>query len=133
MTISKKAAVTSVQIIIAVTSAPVITPQCRPALYYSDTKGIKCMVKDGQISIQTHVGRNDYFRIDVGLGIRQCSPFCPLLFIIIIDGFLANELVRPPESMLFADDIVLCEASREKVPNKPTDKIFKSIAKQAMT
>ena len=53
------------------------------------------------------------FRIDVGL--HQGSALSPHLFIIIMD-VLASELgSKPPESMLFADDLVLCETSRQKV------------------
>ena len=70
------------------------------------------MYKDSLTQIQTRDGCTDYFRIDVGL--HQGSALSPLLFIIIMD-VLASELgSKPPESMLFADDLVLCETSREK-------------------
>ena len=76
-------------------------------------KVIQDMYKDSLTQIQTRDGCTDYFSIDVGL--HQGSALSPLLFIIIMD-VLASELVsKPPESMLFADDIVLCETSREKV------------------
>ena len=71
------------------------------------------MYKDSLTQMQTRDGCNDYFRIDVGL--HQGSALSPLIFIIIMD-VLASELgSKPSESMLFADDIVLCETSREKV------------------
>ena len=76
-------------------------------------KVIQDMYKDSLTQIQTRDGCTDYFSIDVGL--HQGSALSPLLFIIIMD-VLASELgSKPPESMLFADDLVLCETSREKV------------------
>ena len=76
-------------------------------------KVIQDMYKDSLTQIQTRDGCTDYFSIDVGL--RQGSALSPLLFITIMD-VLASELgSKPPESMLFADDLVLCETSRETV------------------
>ena len=73
-------------------------------------KVIQDMYKDSLIQIQTRDGCTDYFRVDVG--VHHGSA---LLFIIIMD-VLASELgSKPPESMLFADDLVLCETSRENV------------------
>ena len=71
------------------------------------------MYKDSLTQIHTRDGCTDLFRIDVGL--HQGSALSPFLFIIIMD-VLASELgSKPPKSMLFADDLVLCETSREKV------------------
>ena len=76
-------------------------------------KVIQDMYKDSLTQIQTRYGCTDYFRIDVGL--HQGSALSSLLFIIIMD-VLASELgSKPPESMLFADDLVLCETSGEKI------------------
>ena len=76
-------------------------------------KVIQDMYKDSLTQIQTRYGCTDYFSIDVGL--HQGSALSPLLFIVIMD-VLASELgSKPPESMLFADDLVICETSREKV------------------
>ena len=78
-------------------------------------KVIQYMYKYSLTQIQTRDGCTDYFRIDVGLHQAQRSALSPLLFIVIMD-VLASELgSKPPESMLFADYLVLCETSREKV------------------
>ena len=54
-------------------------------------------------------------KTDKLIGVGQGPALSPLLFIIIMD-VLASELgSKPPESMLFADYLVLCETSREKV------------------
>ena len=48
------------------------------------------------------------------LFLHQSSVLSPLLFIITMD-VLASELAsKPSESMLIADDLMLCETSREK-------------------
>ena len=76
-------------------------------------KVIQDMYKYSLTQTQTRDGCTDYFRIDVGL--HQGSALILLLFIIIMD-VLASELgSKPPEAMLFADDLVLCETSREKI------------------
>ena len=73
-------------------------------------KVIQYMYKDSLTQIQTRYRCTDYFRIDVGL--HQGSALSPLLFIIIMDVSASELVSKPPESMLFADDLVLCETSR---------------------
>ena len=73
-------------------------------------KVIQDMHKDILTQLQTIDGCTAYFRIDVG--IHQGSALSPLLFIIIMDVLASKLGSKPPESMLFADDIVLCETSR---------------------
>ena len=70
------------------------------------------MYKNSLTEIQTRDGCTDYYRIDVGL--HQGSALSPLLFIIIMDVLASEPGSKPPESMLFADELVLCETSREK-------------------
>ena len=71
------------------------------------------MYKDSLVQIQTRDGYTDYFRIYVFL--RKCSALSPLLFIIIMDVLASEPGSTPRYAMLFADDLVFCETSREKV------------------
>ena len=68
-------------------------------------KVIQDMYKDSLTQIQTRDECTDYFRIDVGL--HQGSALSPLLFILIMDVLASEFGSKPPESMLFADDLVL--------------------------
>ena len=48
------------------------------------------------------------------VGLHQCSALSPLLFITVMD-VISQEVGRePPHAMLFADDLVLCEKTREE-------------------
>ena len=71
------------------------------------------MNEDCQTQVTIREGNTEYFKVKVRL--HQGSAISPLLFIIIMD-VLASEIDRePPWTMLFADDLVLCETSKAAV------------------
>ncbi|XP_065319128.1 uncharacterized protein LOC135927119 [Gordionus sp. m RMFG-2023] len=63
--------------------------------------------------VRTTVGDSKLFRVEIGL--YQGSALSTFLFIIIMDT-MAGDIQKPsPWCMLYADDIVLCEETKEKV------------------
>ena len=51
----------------------------------------------------------------MGVGLHQGSALSPLLFIIIImDVIAGNIATTPPRAMLFAEDLALCEETKEE-------------------
>ena len=50
----------------------------------------------------------------MGVDLHQGSALSPLLFIIIMDVIAENIATTPPRAMLFADDLVLCEETKEE-------------------
>ena len=68
------------------------------------------MYKVTKTRVKTRCGLTQYFNIEVGL--YQGSTINPLLFSIIMD-VLASSIQRyPPRTIIFADDLVICEESR---------------------
>ena len=63
-------------------------------------------------SVRTLIGSTESFEVKVG--IHQGSALSPLLFITVMD-VISKEVGRGPlRAMLFADDLVLCENTREE-------------------
>ena len=72
-------------------------------------------------------GNTEYSNVKVGL--HQGSAISPLLFIIIMD-VLASEIdTEPPWAMLFADDLVQCETSKEAVERERSADMARPIRK----
>ena len=66
--------------------------------------------------VRCAVGTTESFKVKVGL--HQGSALSPFLFAMIMNR-LADEVRRkPPWTMLFADDIVICEETREEVERR---------------
>ena len=62
--------------------------------------------------IRTLIGSTESFEVKVGP--HQGSALCPLLFITVMD-VISKEVGRgPSHAMLFSDDLVLCEDTREE-------------------
>ena len=62
-------------------------------------------------SVRPLIGSTESFEVKVGL--HQGSPLSPLSFITVMD-VISQEVGRePPHAMLYADDLVLCEHTRE--------------------
>ena len=72
-------------------------------------KGIKAVVRCA-------IGTTESFKVKVGL--HQGSALSSILFAVIMDR-LTDEVRREPLwTMLFADDIVICEETREEVERR---------------
>ena len=71
------------------------------------------MYDDSMTAVRCAVGVTEWFKVDVGL--HQVSALSPFLFAMLID-WLTNEVrEESPWTMMFADDIVICGATREEV------------------
>ena len=55
---------------------------------------------------------------NVKVGLRQGSALSHLLFAVIMDSLMDEVRREPPWAMLFANDIVICEETREKVERR---------------
>ena len=70
------------------------------------------MYEESETMVRCGVGTTETFKVKVGL--HQGSALSPFLFAVIMDR-LTNEVRREtPWTMLFADDIVICEETRKK-------------------
>ena len=69
------------------------------------------MHNDCETLVSTRAGDTEYFH--GGVGLNQGSALSPLLVILIMDVLHAEIGKEPPWVMLFADDMVICEYSRE--------------------
>ena len=74
------------------------------------------MHEGSETVVRCAVGTTESFKVKVGL--HQGSALSPFLFAVIMDR-LTNEVRREaPWTMLFADDIVICEETREEVERR---------------
>ena len=72
--------------------------------------------KVSETMVRCAVGTTESFKVKVGL--HKESALSPFLFAVIMDR-LTDEVKRePPWTMLFADDIVICEETREEVERR---------------
>ena len=55
----------------------------------------------------------------VKIAVHQGSALSPFLFAVIIDRITDKVRREPPATMLFADGIMICEETKEKVERKP--------------
>ena len=63
-------------------------------------------------AVKSTVGVTEYFKVEVGL--HQGSALSPFLFAVLMDRLTDEVRLESPWNMLFADDIVICERSREQ-------------------
>ena len=74
------------------------------------------MYEESETVVRCAVGTTESYKVKVGL--HQESALSPFLFAVIMDR-LTDEVRREPSwTMLFADDIVICEETREEVERR---------------
>ena len=66
--------------------------------------------------VRCAVGTTKSFKVKVGL--HQESALSPFLFAVIMDRLTDEVRREPPWTMLFADDIVICEETREEAERR---------------
>ena len=74
------------------------------------------MYEGSETVMRCAVGTTESFKVKVGL--HQGSALSPFLFAVIMDRLTDEVRREPPWLMLFADDIVICEETREEVERR---------------
>ncbi|KAL6538155.1 hypothetical protein OROGR_012143 [Orobanche gracilis] len=77
---------------------------------------IKDMYEGASTSVRTGVGKTEEFPIQIG--VHQGSALSPFLFAIVMDELTSSLQDGIPWCMLFADDIVLVDETKEGVETK---------------
>ena len=77
---------------------------------------IQDMYEGSETVMKCAVGTTESFKVKVGL--HQGSPLIPFLFAVIMDKLTEKARREPPWTMLFADDIVIFEETREEVKRR---------------
>ena len=74
------------------------------------------MYEEGKTVVRCRIRTTESFKVKVGL--HQGSALSPFPFAVIMDK-LTDEVRRElPWTMLFADDIMICEETREEVEQR---------------
>ena len=77
---------------------------------------VQDMYEGSETVVRCAVGTVERFKVKVGL--HQESALNPFLFVVIM-GRITDEVRRePPWTMLFVDNIVICEETREEVERR---------------
>ena len=74
------------------------------------------MYEGSETVVRCAVGTTESFKVKVGL--HQGSALSPFLFAVIMDRLTDEVRRKPPWTMLFADDIVICEETKEEVERR---------------
>ena len=77
---------------------------------------VQDMYEESETVVSCAVGTTECFKVKVGL--HQGSALSPFLFTMIIDRLTDEVRREPPWTMLFANDIVICEETREEVERR---------------
>ena len=71
------------------------------------------MYEGSEKMVRCAVGTTESFKVKLGL--HQRSALSPFLFAVIMDRLMDEVRREPPWTMLFADDIVICEETKGEV------------------
>ncbi|KAK3539802.1 hypothetical protein QTP70_013240 [Hemibagrus guttatus] len=74
---------------------------------------VQDMYERSRTVVRCAVGQTEEFKVEVGL--HQGSALSPFLFAMVMDQLSEEVRQESPCTMMFADDIVICSESREKV------------------
>ena len=74
------------------------------------------MHEGSETVVRCAVGTTESFKVKVGL--HQGSALSPFLFAVIMDRLTDEVRRKPPWTMLFADNIVICEETKEEVERR---------------
>ena len=74
------------------------------------------MYEGSETVVRCAVGTTESSKVKVGL--HQGSALSPFLFAVIMDRIIDEVRREPPWTMLFADDIMICEETREEVERR---------------
>ena len=77
---------------------------------------VQDMYEGSETVMRCAVGTTECFKVKVGL--HQGSSLSPFLFAVIMDRLTDEVRREPPWTMLFADDIVICEETRKEVERR---------------
>ena len=69
------------------------------------------MYEESETVVRCAIGTTESFKVKVGL--HQGSALNPFLFAVIMDRLTDEVRREPPWTMLFGDDIVICEETKE--------------------
>ena len=77
---------------------------------------VRDMYEGSETVVRCAAGTTESFKVKVGL--HQGSALSPFLFAVIMDRLTDEVRREPPWTMLFADDIVICEDNREELERR---------------
>ena len=77
---------------------------------------VQDMYEESETVLRCAAGTTESFKIKVGL--HQGSALSPFLFAVIMDRLTDEVMREPPWTMLFADDIMICEETREEMEQR---------------
>ena len=83
---------------------------------------VQDMYDDSITSVRCAVGVTEGFEVKVGL--HQGSALSPCLFAMVMDRMTDDIREEAPWTMMFADDIVICSESKERLEQKPESWIY---------
>ena len=77
---------------------------------------VQDMYEESETVVRCAVETTESFKVKVGLHQRSASS--PFLFAVIMDRLTDEVRREPPWTMLFADDIVICEETRKEIERR---------------